>query len=104
LKNIDERMMIFYSNGDYAFNWTPLQHLGMGYEGMKHRSSMRYDKVTQVNCDEVVNQVAYRQIDRNAFSSRSNHSYYTQCPQVFEYIQSVNDRPEDKSAVILAGN
>lgn len=101
LKNIDSQMMIFHSNGDWAFNWTAMQHLGMGYSGMKHRKVKRYDKLTQVNCDEVVNQRVYKYIERNAFSSRSNHSYYTQCPEVFQYIQAVSQGPALNTEVVL---
>jgi hypothetical protein len=101
ISHIDERLFIFHSNGDWAFNWTAMQHLGLGYQGMRARNTKRYVRLTQVNCDQVINQKVYSHIDRNSFSSRSNHSYYTQCPEVFHYIQSVANNQNAPARVVL---
>ncbi|MCB0762668.1 MAG: alpha/beta hydrolase [Flavobacteriales bacterium] len=86
LKSIDEQLLVFHSTGDWAFNWTRLQHMGMGYRGIAGRIARKNSKISQIDCSAYINQEVYKRIPRNAFTSRSNHSYYTECHEVFHYI------------------
>jgi hypothetical protein len=86
---VEGNLVIFHSVNDWAFNWSALQHLGMGYRGMKYNSGkVKYNKISQEDCSEAISQAVYRMLDKNAFTSRSNHSMYTQSAYVFERIST----------------
>ena len=99
-----EHVVVAYSNYDFAFSWTWVQHMGMGYNGMPLRKPEKYPRLVQLDCSEVINQPMYRRLPGGPFKSRSNHSMYTQSEPVFEAIADVLSKAvQDESSFVISG-
>lgn len=83
-----EQLVVFHSEHDYAFSWTSIQHLGLGYKGTQ-KITRKMANYYQVNCSSIVNQNGFTRLPKNRFRSRSNHSMYNQCEPVFSLINQV---------------
>jgi hypothetical protein len=84
-----EQIVAFHSEHDYAFSWTSIQHLGLGYRGTRRPETRAFTNYFQVNCSSVINQSEYARLEKGPFKSRSNHSMYNQSVPVFRMINSV---------------
>lgn len=82
-------LVAFHSQHDFAFNWSIMQHMGLGYRGTKSFKEKKMPYYYQVNCSAVINQRKFIQLPKNAFRSRSNHSMYNQSSSVFRMISGV---------------
>lgn len=99
--HVENRVIVAYSNQDFAFAWTSLQHVGMGYDGMNVRKAKKYPKLVQIDCTTTINQHVFMQLPRDAFRSRSNHSSYCQSDPVFRAIRGALALPPSEEALRL---
>lgn len=75
---------VYFSRGDWAFNFTAINKMGLGFNGVSLRKTDRFE---QLDCSAFVNQDAYRALRKSRFRTRSNHSMYWQTPQVFDRVK-----------------
>jgi hypothetical protein len=100
-KHVREHLVVCHSKGDWAFNWTSMQHAGMGYEGAKYLSPRKHPRLTQLDCSAIINQDVYKRQPFQPFKSRSNHSFYCQNSMVFIAISNILAHAPPQEAIKL---
>lgn len=96
------KVVVAYSNQDFAFAWTSIQHVGMGYDGMNVCREKNYPKLVQIDCTSTINQQVFMQLHRDQFRSRSNHSSYCQSDPVFRGIRAAISLPKSDVSLRLS--